>query len=237
MGVDVYVLDFLLGVPRKTYARTLWLGRQHFSVNFADARVKRVLDKYGVEPAAIQSRTGYAEQLFRFLGSDRIESLDMSSFEGAEIICDLSKPLPPELEGQFDLVFDGGTVEHVYEITTAFDNVRRLVKVGGALVSVNGANNQLGHGFYQFSPELLWRTFSKDAGFQVERMHLVDVGAGVTDARDPAAVGRRLETGTTVGSTYIMVHAVKVENKPRMIMYQSDYASAWARSEAAQAGA
>jgi len=37
----------------------------------------------------------------------------------------------------------------------------RLVKVGGTVMIATTANNHLGHGFYQFSPEWGFRTFSR----------------------------------------------------------------------------
>lgn len=44
----------------------------------------------------------------------------------SDLAIDLSTPLPAELEGRFDTVFNHTTLEHVFEFTTAFANLCRL---------------------------------------------------------------------------------------------------------------
>ncbi len=45
-----------------------------------------------------------------------------------EIFLDLAVPLPVELENQFDVVFNHTTLEHIFDIFTAFQNLCRLTK-------------------------------------------------------------------------------------------------------------
>ncbi len=88
-----------------------------------------------------------------------------------------------------------------------------LLKVGGLFLTSNGDNNFLGHGFYQFSPELLWRAFSLKEGYSVELMQLVDE-SDVPVARsveDPSVAGRRLEIRGTAGCTLLLMG----QNAPR----------------------
>ena len=80
-----------------------------------------------------------------------------------EIIADRNDPdaLKSALSGkQFDLVFDGGTLEHVFNFSTALKNCMHMVKPHGRFVSVTLPNNWCGHGFYQFSPELFFRALT-----------------------------------------------------------------------------
>jgi len=59
---------------------------------------------------------------------------------------------------------------------------------GGLFFMVDGANNFLGHGLYQFCPELLWRMFSR-----IELM-LDDVGKpNPRDVPDPCCSRTTLE--------------------------------------------
>ena len=90
--------------------------------------------------------------------------LDMKD---ASVVPDISMPLRPDLIGQFDLAIDGGTLEHVFNFPAAAADLLRLVKVGGAVYTQNPCNNLAGHGFYQFSPELMYRMFSQQNGFEV----------------------------------------------------------------------
>jgi 2-polyprenyl-3-methyl-5-hydroxy-6-metoxy-1,4-benzoquinol methylase len=53
-------------------------------------------------------------------------------------------------------VFDGGTLEHIFDYPTAIKNCMKMVKPGGHLLLTTPANNWFGHGFYQFSPELFY---------------------------------------------------------------------------------
>lgn len=54
--------------------------------------------------------------------------------EGEEIELDLGKPLPPDLRGKFDVVFNHTTLEHVLNIEQAFKNLCDLSKDAVILV-------------------------------------------------------------------------------------------------------
>ena len=56
----------------------------------------------------------YSETFFTKLGFESVDSIDFSPFENASIIQDLSAPLAPELENRFDVIYDGGTCEHIF---------------------------------------------------------------------------------------------------------------------------
>lgn len=48
-----------------------------------------------------------------------------AGFQGIdeEIFLDLSGPLPDELKGAFDVVFNHTTLEHIFDVNTAFENI------------------------------------------------------------------------------------------------------------------
>ncbi|MGC4106973.1 MAG: hypothetical protein QM753_11585 [Thermomicrobiales bacterium] len=184
MGIDVYCLEFLLGYKGHELGDTLCLGRQGFHVTNSE-QVRAVLARHGVTVpvAELRSADGYAEQFLHHLGSRCVHSLDISNFEGANIIHDLNQPVPDELVAKFQFILDGGSLEHVYNFPQAIANVKRMLKVGGVFISINAANNQLGHGLYQFSPELFWRVFGTGTGFAIERMELVPLRNGQPPVR------------------------------------------------------
>ena len=159
--------------------------------------------------------------------------MDISNFEGASVIHDLNKPVPDFMEGCYDCIFDGGTLEHIFNFPVASTNIRRMLRIGGIFLSVNAANNQLGHGLYQFSPELLWRAFGPQSGFEVQVMELVPItGELPRPIAVPAPDGRRQEYGPTAFPTYIMCAARKTAETigPDIVIYQGDYAAAWERA-------
>lgn len=96
------------------------------------------------------------EAFFKILGFKAIKSLDINDYEGCDYVFDLNKtPGSSGLNEKFDLVYDGGTIEHVFNVANAFGNVFELTNVGGYVIHESPVNNFVDHGFYQFSPTLL----------------------------------------------------------------------------------
>src|SRR5437660_12629324 len=109
------------------FGRVVTLGRQHAHLD---------LDTYGrllARLGAPRPRAGpaYAEEAWTALGATHIDAIDASDYQGATIVHDLNRPLPLALHAQFDLVFDGGTLEHVFDVATALKSCMELVKPHG----------------------------------------------------------------------------------------------------------
>jgi SAM-dependent methyltransferase len=183
-----------------------------------------------------RSAVAIADPFFLILGASRIDSMDNSSFEGANVIHDLNKPLPDSLVEQYDLVYDGGTLEHVFHFPTALESCLRMVKPGGHVILEKPANGLCGHGFYQFSPELFFRAFSPQYGFELVRLYLSVEGA-VYHVVDPVTVHGRVELRK--GSANLLVHARKTgqftgfSSSPPQ---QSDYLTSWESHEEEKSG-
>jgi hypothetical protein len=62
--------------------------------------------------------------LIALLGADEIISIDASGYENATIIHDMNEPAE-DLAEQFDLVIDGGSLEHIFNFPVAILNVMR----------------------------------------------------------------------------------------------------------------
>jgi SAM-dependent methyltransferase len=85
-------------------------------------------------PWSTQAFGGFSEDFFRAAGASSVVSIDASAYEGAEIVHDMNAPTPPELECKFDLVVDGGSIEHIFRPDRAVANVMRMTKVGGHVI-------------------------------------------------------------------------------------------------------
>lgn len=98
--------------------------------------------------------TGNAEDdyLFRTLGYEKIESIDTDSFENATYIMDLNLEVPVEFHNRFDAIYDGGTLEHIFNLQQALKNIHKMLKPGGIIMHLSPSHNHVDHGFYMFSP-------------------------------------------------------------------------------------
>lgn len=234
MGISISPLHFLAHT-QGTLGKTLTLGHQDNNLPKQNpALVQAILQSAGRDiniDSFIHEK--YADELLRQLGATQVLSMDASDYEQADFVHDLNKPIPESYWGQFDTIIDGGTLEHVYHLPNALTNIAKMLKVGGRFLSMSIANNWLGHGFYQFSPELMWR-YCKGFGFQVNRIDLYVRTQGIPEVfsvPDPETEGRRLEMKTPPNPIDLMTDAIKTQELYPDYLYQSDYSSTWQASE------
>ena len=184
---------------------------------------------------------GYSDAfLKKCLGVSSLSILDYSDYEGATIVHDLNHPVPAHLHGRFDAVIDGGSLEHVFNFPVAIANVMKMVKTGGRVFLKAPANNLCGHGFYQFSPELMFRVFEPRNGFELEQVVLLEgtyPSVEETSYRRAYEVTDPEQVRTRVGlvsrrPVVILVHARKIADTPVFgeSPLQSDYVSRWEQS-------
>jgi SAM-dependent methyltransferase len=176
MGLDVATLEILL-TARSTGASfddVLTVGRQ--SLRASSAEVRSALARHGLglstrqAKALVTEENGYCEPLLRLMGAKRVESIDISDYEGASIVHDMNERLPESYRGRFTIVIDGGSLEHVFNFPVALRNCMDAVAPGGHFIGITPSNNLMGHGFYQFSPELFFRVFTPANGFRIEKV-------------------------------------------------------------------
>jgi hypothetical protein len=234
-GVALLVAAKRLGA---NYDKTLMLGRQSLMVD--PARMRAAFAENGVRLSRSAARSlvaegaGYSEPLLRRLGASHVDSLDMSGFEGSTVIHDLNAPLPAELREQFSVVIDGGTLEHIFNYPTALRNALDMVREGGHFIAITPANNYLGHGFYQFSPELFYRVLAPTNGFEMDVMLLKarHWRAPWRHVPDPEARGQRLIwRGAWPSLLYLVAKRTEIRPLLREPVMQSDYISVWEGTE------
>ena len=79
--------------------------------------------------------------LLSIAGVKNISSLDISDYEGAEVIHDITKPVPKSLVNAFEFVCDGGTSDNVFDPAISQRNLAAITKPFGRLVATNMASN------------------------------------------------------------------------------------------------
>lgn len=233
MGLTINELESLAALPR--LGEVLTIGRQNL---FIHARERARLTTLGVDAASGVPFGTYVDDVLLVMGATTVTALDHSDYEGAELVHDLNKRLPSETEQKFDTVVDGGSLEHVFNVPVALANLMRAVAIDGHLMLSLPANNLCGHGFYQFSPELMFRVFSETAGFAKPAVTLVESrypGIELAPAvrayrvNDPASAGERVGL---LGRRPVMMVAVAqklqhVDEPFAVTPQQSDYQARW----------
>jgi len=190
----------------------------------------------------------YADDFIRLvLGAATVMSFDYSDYQNADVIHDINTPIPEEFHEVFDVLIDGGTMEHIFDVKQVLTNYMKMVKTGGNIFVNVPANNLLGHGFYQFSPEFFYRVFSDSNGFSIESISLIESPFTTVEASrrhrcfrvtDPKIAGKRMRVISNK-PLMLLIHARKTEKKPlfQSMPMQSDYTSTWEQHKLQQTGA
>jgi hypothetical protein len=236
MGFDVQGIKFLLATRRSgvRFDRTAMIGRQELFID--PVTLHRLLRRSGLAIGAAETErllteaSGYAEPLLRHLGARQISSIDASHYEQASLVHDMNNPIPESLKSAFSAVVDAGTLEHVFNFPVALKNCMEMVQEGGDLLLMTPANNFMGHGFYQFSPELFFRVLSADNGYEVVRAIVCETSPDAPwyEVVDPALAGRRVELLSSA-PMYLLIQARRTRNTALLEVtpQQSDYAVMW----------
>ncbi len=155
-----------------------------------------------------------------------LKSLDVSSFEKSDIIHDLNRPITCHHE-QFDTIIDFGTSEHVFNIVQNLKNISTLCKINGHIIHCLPANNNCGHGFWQFSPELFFQLYKKNNGYFNTEVFLIDMLEKNKFYKvENYTYQERLEFNSDV-PLYIVVKTKKIDKNNFNEVFQSDYEVQW----------
>lgn len=165
MGIGLHSLDMLLkeATTRPFSGRVLSIGVMdvHFSFNY----LEREAERYGVilerpDEITFATKPRLAERncisditFFQAMGFSEIVRLDVSGYEGADEIFDLnSTSTPTTLLERFDVLYNGGTLEHVFDVPEALKNLHNMTARDGRIIHNCPVSNAVDHGFYCFSP-------------------------------------------------------------------------------------
>lgn len=235
MAIDNQAVRFLISCKDSgaNFERVITLGRQNFwgSHPFAVG----ICNELGVAaPNPEIFSQEYSDEFLKWLGASVVHSVDASEYEGATLVHDMNRPVEAALHQRYTLLFDGGTLEHIFNFPQAIENCMNLLAPGGEYIAATPTNNFAGHGFYQFTPELYYRIFSAENGFVTRRMVLTEVNRNEwLEVRDPEVVQSRVEF-TSSRPCYLLIWARKLEHKSvfQTTPTQSDYARIWNNAEA-----
>jgi SAM-dependent methyltransferase len=106
-----------------------------------------------------------AKDYYLLQGFTQYMAIDVNERMDA-VVADLNYPLDiPGTFGQFDLVTDNGTGEHLFDQYAVWSNHHRLTKHGGVMLKVMPFTPWFNHGFYNFNP-ILFRDVALANGYK-----------------------------------------------------------------------
>ncbi|MEN6421043.1 MAG: hypothetical protein ABFD76_03775 [Smithella sp.] len=109
---------------------------------------------------------------FRALGFSEVVSMDYSAAEGADYIWDNNNTVPGEYHEKYDVVYDGGTCEHVFNVPNFLSNVCLMSAIEGRVIHDSPSSAFLDHGFYSIQPTLYY-DFYRANNFEVNKICVV----------------------------------------------------------------
>lgn len=129
-----------------------------------------------------------ARELYLKLGSgERYESIDANG--GGTILADLNLPLDPH-PGEFDLVTDFGTSEHIFDFAQVWRTIHSLTRQGGLIAFDKPFQGFPEHGFYKVDLTF-FRDLAKANHYQIVRIDEIEAPRG----RIWRGVMKRLDAG------------------------------------------
>ena len=234
MGIIYNNAIMMLKAKKKgvKFDKILTLGHQKFYIT--NKQIKSLSKDFNIDISNFKSQYGdYSNDFFKiFLNTSQVESLDYSDYEKCDILHNMNSVISEKYHKKYDVVIDGGALEHIFNFPVAIANCMNMIKQEGSIFIFSMANNHMGHGFYQFSPELYFNVLNNN-GFSVQDV-ILDIykfpGAEISpigkcfSVKNPAIVKSRIST-VSCKPTLIMVHAIRDEVVDIFSTYpiQSDY--------------
>jgi hypothetical protein len=159
LGIAPYVAEAIVREHkhRPLHGDVILLGRQ--TMMFTPGHARDMIRAVGATEVALPAGEDIIDRatdlargkdwirddaFFRMLGARRVRAIDHTQYEGADIVHDLNKPIPSDLEAIADFIIDGSTLDNVFSASTCIQSVTRMLRPGGRLIAVNVASPHLG---------------------------------------------------------------------------------------------
>lgn len=154
MGLLAPVADFILAEHRHRPIKgdVLFVGRQ--TIFLDESKLQRMLQRHGMtaplpqpveydqETVGVQGGHYVTDRYFmRCLGVEKLRFLDVSDYEGADIVHDLGVPVDASLHERFDFIYNGGCFDNMFNPGQAMMNLSRMLKPGGRIVCLESASS------------------------------------------------------------------------------------------------
>lgn len=172
MGINRSAFKLLVeeNIKRPFNGNVLLLGNQYYFLNREetiealksyDLDIAEKYLKVDKDPKQQEGQFIDFKSILNYFGFDHIDVMDYSDYEGANIIHDLNQIIQDKkLKNKYDLIIDGGTIEHVFHVPNVLQNFYELLNINGRIIHFAPSSNHVDHGFYMFSPTLFYDYYS-----------------------------------------------------------------------------
>lgn len=159
MAITNSVFDFLQSNSKlitKKNILMIWRQSNYLTQNY----IKQYFNTTKVD--------SHSEFIWKYFKCNKIESVDFSDYEKPTFTHDMNVKIDNKYHNTFDVIYDGWSTEHVFNVPIAFSNYMSMLKKWGTYIWVLPWNNLCNHGFYQFSPDFFYRLFSLENWFKTK---------------------------------------------------------------------
>lgn len=182
----------------------------------------------------------HMHDLFTMLGFRNAHSLDAFDADKPTILHDMNKPIPDRYKGKYDVVFDVGSMEHVFDVKQFVQNCVEMTKENGVLVIYDALMGWHNECFYNFQTPFFFDVFRAN-GFDEIGVYL-NYFPKYHDFGTKKTVWQRFEYGDRPKfrragyNTHIIFFARKTRTLPEFVVpMQGYYAEYYKDFEKAQA--
>ena len=100
-----------------------------------------------------------ARSFFSLFTNAEVLALDVNDYENAEIIHDLNKPLPENLKGIADFIFNGSCMDNLFDPASALKNISHLLRPGGRVLHIEHGSPIQG-AYLMYSPAYFFEYYA-----------------------------------------------------------------------------
>lgn len=169
--------------------------------------------------------TLHQDSFFKMMGFSKVDSLDYFENEMPTYVADLNEPLKLDLYNKYDMVYDGGTLEHCFNIKGVLSNIINLLKIGGRIVHHVPMTGWVEHGFYQFSPSFFYEFYGANGFANMKAIiHIIGKKSYYIDYDpDLVSVFNNMNKVTMIFFIGQKLNEVKIINEPIQSIWLNKY--------------
>jgi hypothetical protein len=178
MGLVPSSIKLLIKTHKKVRFRgpVLTLGNQDVYATYNDLKsfFQRLDCPYSKSEVIPSSQLGFtslgppfssfvhARTLFGMMGIDDYCDIDKFDREPPMILHDMNLPVPDRMVNRFNLILDGGTIEHIFDVRQVMWNIVQMCKISGWVVHTTPVSNFIDHGLYCMSPTFFYDFYTSN---------------------------------------------------------------------------